>query len=142
MSICLWSTQTAPLRTAAHTAEYPRSTSRRCNDVSEQCSCQHATKSRSPEVVAALEDDFRRHVVWSTNHAHTHRLACSGQFAVVNGAKAEICELEIAAAGQQQVFGLDVAMNEAFGVNVAEGKNNLADDETRFILVNSDKKVR
>ena len=137
--------QTAPPRTAAHTAECPRSTSRRCNDVSEQCARrQQAANSRipSPEVVAALEDDFRRHVVRSTDHAHTHRLACSGQFAVVNGAKAEICELEIAAAGQQQVFGLDVAMNEAFGVNVAERKNNLADDETRFILVNSDEKVR
>jgi hypothetical protein len=33
-------------------------------------------------------------------------------------------------------------MNEAFGVNVAERKNNLTDDETRFILVNSDEKVR
>ena len=47
----------------------------------------------------------------------------------VHGAQTEVRQLDVAAAGEQQILWLDVAMYEALGVDVTKRENNLHSSE-------------
>jgi hypothetical protein len=83
--------------------------------------------------MTTLENDFGRHVVRSTYYAHA-RLLAQRQFGIENCAETKVSKLEIAAAGQKQIFRFDIAVHEALGVDVAQSKDHLTNNKASFVF--------
>ena len=76
-------------------------------------------RDRGPDVhfaaVFFLLDDFGRHPVRGADHGGAFG-ALFGEF----GAEAEISDFDVAAGGEEDVIGFDVAVNDVLGVQMDE----------------------